>query len=114
MQQKYVLFDKPLFQEACIVQKKKINFLFNHLMEKSSKGQKPVKLPKILFESWAIILDGYCQTNPKNKLISPVSSLKKLISLDDASWDKQAACIKESGKNNNNKKRTSSQYCQFL
>lgn len=98
MQQKYVLFDKPLFQEACIVQKKKINFLFNHLMEKSSKGQKPVKLPKILFESWAIILDEYCQTNPKNKLISPVSSLKKLISLDDASWDKQAACIKESGK----------------
>ncbi|KAI9246127.1 putative death-receptor fusion protein-domain-containing protein [Sporodiniella umbellata] len=67
-------------------------------MEKLQKGAKPVKLPKSLFDSWRTIIDEYCQKSPGRKLIAPAVTLQKLASLKDASWDKQAACIKESTK----------------
>lgn len=67
-------------------------------MEKSSKGPKPVKLPEVLFSSWTAVINNYCQLNPENKLIAPAVALQKLASLKHATWDKQASCIKDSGK----------------
>lgn len=66
-------------------------------MEKSRKGLKPVKLPAPLFISWQKILENYVDANANQELIPVVVSLQKLISAEDASYDKQAACIKESG-----------------
>ena len=67
-------------------------------MEKSRKGLKPVKLPAPLFVSWHAILSDYIHQHVNEELIPAVVSLQKLISAEDASYDKQAACIKESGK----------------
>lgn len=67
-------------------------------MEKSRKGLKPVKLPAPVFASWQRILSDYKHQHVNEELIPVVVSLEKLISAQDASYDKQAACIKESGK----------------
>ncbi|OAD04769.1 hypothetical protein MUCCIDRAFT_79865 [Mucor lusitanicus CBS 277.49] len=67
-------------------------------MEKSRKGMKPVKLPAPLFVSWQAIVSEYVHQHVNEELIPVVVSLQKLISAEDASYDKQAACIKESVK----------------
>ncbi|KAL9548457.1 hypothetical protein MBANPS3_005670 [Mucor bainieri] len=67
-------------------------------MEKSRKGLKPVKLPAPLFVSWQAIVSDYMQQHVNEELTPVVVSLQKLISAQDASYDKQAACIKESVK----------------
>ncbi|KAG1074500.1 hypothetical protein G6F42_025706 [Rhizopus arrhizus] len=67
-------------------------------MEKSRKGLKPVKLPAPVFASWQRILSDYKHQHVNEELIPVVVSLEKLISAQDASYDKQAACIKESVK----------------
>lgn len=67
-------------------------------MEKSRKGLKPVKLPKPLFVSWKNILDSFLQNNANVKVIPVVAVLQKLVACQDASYDRQAACIKEAGK----------------
>jgi hypothetical protein len=66
-------------------------------MEKSRKGLKPVKLPTPVFASWKKIIESYVDANVNQELIPAVVSLQKLILAEDASYDKQAACIKESG-----------------
>jgi hypothetical protein len=69
-------------------------------MEKARKGLKPVKLPKPLFVSWKNIIDTFLQNNDNVQLIPVVIVLQKLIACEDASYDRQAACIKEAGKIN--------------
>lgn len=72
-----------------------LNFLFNPLMDNKDTG--PVRLPKVLFNSWAALVDKYFEAHPNDKPIAPVIPLQRLISLGNAPWNKQVACIKESG-----------------
>ncbi|KAI7907871.1 putative death-receptor fusion protein-domain-containing protein [Cokeromyces recurvatus] len=73
-------------------------FLYKLKMEKARKGVKPIKFPKPLFASWKNIIDEYTTTHANIKLISVVTVLQKLITLEDATYDRQAACIKEAVK----------------
>ncbi|RCH98462.1 hypothetical protein CU097_011572 [Rhizopus azygosporus] len=63
-----------------------------------NKDTGPVRLPKVLFNSWAALVDKYFEAHPNDKPIAPVIPLQRLISLGNAPWNKQVACIKESAK----------------
>jgi hypothetical protein len=67
-------------------------------MEKARKGLKPVKLPLELFVSWKDIISRFIQANQNVKLIPAVIVLEKLIACQDATYERQASCIKEAGK----------------
>ncbi|CEP08348.1 hypothetical protein [Parasitella parasitica] len=67
-------------------------------MDKYRKGAKPVKLPAPVFVSWQKIISNYLDQHADQALIPVVLSLQKLIDAKDASYEKQAACIKESVK----------------
>lgn len=70
-------------------------------MEKARKGLKPVKLPKELFVSWRKIVGDFIQSDKDVKVIPAVIALKKLINCEDATYERQASCIKEAGNNDN-------------
>ncbi|KAI8979250.1 putative death-receptor fusion protein-domain-containing protein [Mycotypha africana] len=67
-------------------------------MEGSKKGQKPVKFPKALFSSWNKLFDLYERTNQDMEPIPAVVSLKQLLRSEDATYERQAAYIKETAK----------------
>ncbi|KAI9474087.1 MAG: putative death-receptor fusion protein-domain-containing protein [Benjaminiella poitrasii] len=67
-------------------------------MEKARKGIKPVKFPKTLFSKWRNIIQDYVKTHDSIKLIPAVIALQKLTTFEDATYDRQATCIKEAVK----------------